>query len=56
MTYFVRWLKEYGWHVYAAASPNSPRVIHITGWSTGDLGHILTWCGSTSVTILPCAA
>ena len=53
MTYFIQWLPGYGWHVFASNN-NGKSGITITGFSgPASLNHVLTWCGSTPVTILP---
>ena len=56
MTYFVRWLKGYGWLVLASAYSDGTRGVTVSGFSGNyPLEHVLTWCGSIGVTVLPAA-
>lgn len=49
--YFIRWLDGYGW--YVGYGRNLKRLYPITGFRGSDLHHVMTWCGSCDVTILP---
>lgn len=50
-TYWIRWLTGYGWAVWYG--DDLARLLPLHGWRGADLNHILTWCGSIPVTILP---
>ncbi len=54
MTYFIQWVDGYGWMVRAARHATKGTGILITGFSGNiPLSHVLAWCGSVPVTILP---
>jgi hypothetical protein len=52
--YIIQWITGLGWTVWVG-QPGSKRRHIVTGFRSADLNHIMTWCGSCDVVILPAA-